>query len=92
MPEAVPAALHSAPLTPTEVRTLQDALNRLGYPAGTPDGIFGARTGAALAAWLSDHRMIQQRRPLRALLAMIRAELAKVSRPTTADARPIAAR
>jgi hypothetical protein len=92
MPEAVPAALHSQPLTSAEVRMLQGALNRLGYSAGPPDGIFGARTGAALAAWQSDHRLIQQRRPLRALLAMIQAELTRLSRPTTADARPIAAR
>ena len=34
---------------------VQEALNTLGYAAGTLDGIFGLNTGAAVSAYKSDH-------------------------------------
>ena len=34
-----------------QVRELQERLNKLGFPAGPEDGIFGARTEAALKSF-----------------------------------------
>ncbi len=38
-------------LSLTEVKELQNILNRLGYPAGVPDGIAGSKTRSALRAF-----------------------------------------
>lgn len=59
---AAPANPMTAPLFPytrllkrgargTAVRGLQDALNRLGFPCGAVDGVFGAKTEAAVRAF-----------------------------------------
>lgn len=42
-----------------EVKWLQESLNRLGYDAGAVDGIFGARTKAAVLAFQRDKALVQ---------------------------------
>jgi peptidoglycan hydrolase-like protein with peptidoglycan-binding domain len=41
------------PLTPSEVYTVQAALNAQGYDAGSPDGVAGSQTRAAIARFLA---------------------------------------
>ncbi len=45
----------AATLSNAETRTLQANLNRLGYSAGTPDGILGPNTNSAVRAFQRDH-------------------------------------
>jgi lytic murein transglycosylase len=40
-----------APMTLADRRGAQEALNRLGYPVGEPDGVIGTKTRAAVRAW-----------------------------------------
>lgn len=42
------------PLSRSQTRELQQALNRLGFDAGTPDGIMGPNTRSALRLWQRD--------------------------------------
>lgn len=42
------------PLSRAQTRALQEALNRLGFDAGTPDGIMGPNTRGALRLWQRD--------------------------------------
>ena len=44
-----------ATLTNSDTRALQRDLNRLGYGAGTPDGILGPNTKNAVRAFQRDH-------------------------------------
>lgn len=78
-PGAPPARVRpDPPLTPAEVREMQSALVRLGYQPGPRDGILGSRTRAALEAWLRDRRFVGVRGSPRALLVMLRTDLARV--------------
>lgn len=43
------------PLLPSEVVQLQAGLNQHGYDAGTPDGVVGGKTRAAIASFLADN-------------------------------------
>ncbi|MFP9135980.1 peptidoglycan-binding protein [Devosia sp. XGJD_8] len=52
-PMAAPEGLRA--LLPAEVAQLQAGLNRRGYDAGSPDGVVGGRTRAAIASFLADN-------------------------------------
>lgn len=41
-----------------DVQELQERLNALGYSCGVPDGLFGAKTAAAVKAFQGDHRLL----------------------------------
>lgn len=43
------------PLLPSEVADLQAGLSRHGYDVGTPDGVVGGKTRAAIASFLADN-------------------------------------
>ncbi|MGB3336976.1 MAG: peptidoglycan-binding protein [Devosia sp.] len=43
------------PLLPSEVAQMQAGLNQHGYDAGTPDGVIGGKTRAAIASFLADN-------------------------------------
>ena len=40
-----------------EVKTMQTLLNKLGYPAGTPDGLMGRNSRAAIRAFQTDNKL-----------------------------------
>lgn len=46
-------------LSGQDVRSLQDALTRLGYSPGTIDGVFGSRTQAAVITFQRDKALLQ---------------------------------
>lgn len=52
------AYLFSAPVHGDDVFALQDRLTQLGYDAGRPDGLFGARTEQALRNFQRDYGMV----------------------------------
>ncbi len=45
-------------LTREQVQTMQGALNQLGYPAGTPDGLIGRNTRGALQRFQKDRGLL----------------------------------
>ncbi|PWK55591.1 lytic murein transglycosylase [Roseicyclus mahoneyensis] len=59
-------------LTQAERRELQALLNRAGYDVGTPDGVVGRRTEAAISAWQSARGVTVDGRPSPAVLAALR--------------------
>ncbi|HET6502136.1 MAG TPA: N-acetylmuramoyl-L-alanine amidase [Amycolatopsis sp.] len=52
------AYLFSSPVHGDDVFTLQDRLTELGYDAGRPDGLFGARTEQALRNFQRDYGLV----------------------------------
>jgi membrane-bound lytic murein transglycosylase B len=63
-----------APLRTEFVRGMQQDLNRLGYPAGEPDGMVGRRTRQALRDYQRDRGLTADAYPTRDLLAVLWAE------------------
>jgi membrane-bound lytic murein transglycosylase B len=61
------------PLTVTEIRALQQALNDRGFDAGSVDGIAGRRTKLALAAFQKTQGMIADGYPTKEVLALLQA-------------------
>jgi lytic murein transglycosylase len=59
-------------LTQAERREMQEHLNRAGYDAGTPDGVIGRRTEAAITAFQAARGLPVDGRPSPALLAALR--------------------
>lgn len=59
-------------LTQAERRALQGLLNRAGYDVGTPDGVVGRRTEAAIRAYQAARGLAVDGRPSPALLAALR--------------------
>lgn len=58
-------------LTQAQRRELQARLNRLGYDVGTPDGVVGRRTEAAISAFQRDRGLAVTGQPSPALLAAL---------------------
>lgn len=61
-----------APLSVSELRDLQQALNDRGFDAGTVDGIAGRRTRLALAAFQKTQGQIADGYPTKEVLALLR--------------------
>jgi membrane-bound lytic murein transglycosylase B len=61
------------PLRPDEIEELQQLLNRLGFDAGSADGIPGSRTQAAIRAFQKEHSLPPDGYPDPALLNRLRA-------------------
>jgi lytic murein transglycosylase len=59
-------------LTQAERREVQTLLNRAGYDVGTPDGVVGRRTEAAIRAWQTARGVSVDGQPTPALLAALR--------------------
>ena len=59
-------------LTLEDRQALQRGLAAAGYDAGTPDGVIGARTVAAIEAFQRDRGLAVDGRPSHALLALLR--------------------
>ncbi|ETX27927.1 lytic murein transglycosylase [Roseivivax isoporae] len=59
-------------LTIDDRREIQTRLNAQGYDAGTPDGVIGSGTEAAIRAWQSANGMAVTGEPSQALLAALR--------------------
>lgn len=55
------------------VLELQRELNRLGFDAGTVDGLMGARTRAAIQAYQRDNQLLVDGQPTSSLLSHVRA-------------------
>lgn len=79
---------NSVPLRSAEIRDMQEALNRLGYRVGRPDGNLGPATGRAVARYLADRGRDAYQTSERDALAMIVGEAAPggppASEPTVA--------
>lgn len=58
-------------LTQDERKALQRGLTRAGFDAGTPDGVFGKKTGAAISAYQKAKGLSVTGNPSRALLDML---------------------
>lgn len=58
-------------LTKDQRIALQSRLNRAGYDAGTPDGVIGSGTEAAISAFQRDRGLIVTGEPSPAILAML---------------------
>lgn len=78
------------PLQRTEAREMQTLLNTLGFDVGTPDGIAGSRTRAALQAFQRANGLIPDGYPSRAALEGLRrvAGVAVAPPPATPPAGP----
>jgi len=61
------------PLTRTQMQALQEALNRNGFPAGTPDGVMGPATRAGLRALQRSIGVAQDGYPTLELLQRVQA-------------------
>lgn len=59
-------------LTQAERREMQALLNRAGHDVGTPDGVVGRKTEAAIRAYQAAQGMVVDGRPSQALLAALR--------------------
>ena len=59
-------------LTQAERREMQELLNRAGFDVGTPDGVVGRRTEAAISAFQRTRGLPVDGRPSAALLAALR--------------------
>jgi osmotically inducible lipoprotein OsmB len=58
-PAANPAgAARPSAMNNTTVVAIQQQLNRLGYDAGTPDGLIGPRTTSAIKQYQRDHNLL----------------------------------
>ena len=60
-----------APLSRAEVKALQQALNEQGYDAGTPDGVIGPATRAALRRYQQSQGLVADGFATQALLRRI---------------------
>jgi membrane-bound lytic murein transglycosylase B len=61
------------PIERADMITLQESLTRLGYPAGEPDGMFGANTRVAVRAFQVANAMPADGYPTQELLTKVRA-------------------
>jgi len=61
------------PLTRTQMQALQEALNRSGFSAGTPDGVMGPATRAGLRAFQRSIGVVQDGYPTLELLQRVQA-------------------
>lgn len=68
-----PWPTHLMPLTVTELRDMQQALNDRGFDAGVVDGIAGRRTKLALAAFQKTQGQIADGYPTKEVLALLQA-------------------
>jgi peptidoglycan hydrolase-like protein with peptidoglycan-binding domain len=50
-----------------DVKAIQSMLNDIGYPAGSPDGLMGRKTRAAIRSYQRDEGLLQDGRPSREL-------------------------
>lgn len=71
---AAPAVQTAAAYDRTMVRETQQILTELGYRPGPVDGLFGGKTGAAIAAYQRDSGLTQTGKPSAALLEQLRAK------------------
>jgi peptidoglycan hydrolase-like protein with peptidoglycan-binding domain len=72
-PAAVPAS------APYSLRNVQVALNQLGYPVGTPDGVIGPKSRAAIRAFQVDSGLPTSGEPSLALYDKLQESIAKRS-------------
>lgn len=83
-----PAATTPVAITPTSapysLRNVQVALSQLGYSVGTPDGVIGPKSRAAIRAFQVDSGLPTSGEPSRALYEKLQASIAKNSGPTQA--------
>jgi peptidoglycan hydrolase-like protein with peptidoglycan-binding domain len=77
-PAATPAS------APYSLRNVQVALNQLGYPVGTPDGVIGPKSRAAIRAFQTDSGLPTSGEPSLALYDKLQESIAK----RTAQAQP----
>ena len=82
------ATTQTAPATPASapysLRNVQLALNQLGYPVGTPDGVIGPKSRAAIRAFQTDSGLPTSGEPSLALYDKLQEAIAKRS----AQAKP----
>lgn len=69
------------------LQDIQRELNQLGYDAGTPDGLMGARTRWAIQAYQRERGLSEDGQPTAALLSHIRAT-ARGVQPSEGQAQP----
>ena len=74
-----PWPTHLAPLSISELRDLQQALNDRGFDAGPVDGIAGRRTRLALAAFQKTQGQIADGYPTKEALALLRSPAAAMA-------------
>lgn len=68
------------------VKEIQSLLNNLGYPAGTPDGLYGKKTGSALTSFMADYGSSYDGKADGNELAMLRqAKAGTIARVSTRD-------
>lgn len=72
-----------------ELMQLQSALNKLGYNAGTPDGMFGASTRRAVRQYQQSISQPADGYPTPALLARVRAQTGDIDRSAAQNASPL---
>jgi peptidoglycan hydrolase-like protein with peptidoglycan-binding domain len=72
-PAATPAS------APYSLRNVQVALNQLGYPVGTPDGVIGPKSRAAIRAFQTDSSLPVSGEPSLALYDKLQEAIAKRS-------------
>jgi peptidoglycan hydrolase-like protein with peptidoglycan-binding domain len=72
-PAATPAS------APYSLRNVQVALNQLGYPVGTPDGVIGPKSRAAIRAFQTDSSLPMSGEPSLALYDKLQEAIAKRS-------------
>jgi membrane-bound lytic murein transglycosylase B len=58
-------------LSTTQVKILQQALNEMGFDAGTPDGLLGPRTQSAIRRYQAAHQLPADGYPAPSLLAHV---------------------
>ena len=86
---SAPVAAQYAPLSPEySVRNVQQALNMLGYNAGTPDGVMGSRTSGAIGAYQRDNGLPVTGQPSAVLYDRLLASAANRGGPTPPPAPP----
>ena len=74
------------PLTVSELRDMQQALNDRGFDAGVVDGIAGRRTKLALAGFQKTQGQIADGYPTRQMLVMLQASAVGTAGAVTACA------
>jgi membrane-bound lytic murein transglycosylase B len=72
-----------------ELMQLQSALNKLGYNAGTPDGMFGASTRRAVRQYQQSVSLPADGYPTPALLARVRTQTGDIDRSAQQNASPL---
>lgn len=72
-PASTQASKSSRPMRDATVLAIQRRLNELGYDAGTPDGLFGNKTRAAILAFQRDNGMVSAGVASRSLLSQLNA-------------------